>query len=351
MLTASRSTSVGSVVRWLIAAGCLFLLSGCYYTQALRGQLEVLGKREPIEEVLANPETPEELARRLALVADAREFAITELGLPDNGSYTTYTDLERDFVVWNVFATPEFSLRPKQWCYPIVGCVAYRGYFREGAADAMAARLDEAGYDVHMGGVSAYSTLGRFEDPVLNTMMRWDDVQLVSVLFHELAHQVLYIKGDTAFNESFATAVEEIGIERYLIQRGMQDLYASYEERKELRRSLTALVEAARADLETYYGETLDDDEKRLLKEDRFDRLEADLRTLLEQSGRDADAFLARPFNNARTVSFALYEGRLPEFRRLLDNCGGDLDCFYDEVRRISALAPDERNAELDALQ
>ncbi len=339
-----------SLSRWLIAAGCLLLLSGCYYTQALRGQLEVLGKREPIAEILADPDTPDELARRLELVADAREFAIEELGLPDNGSYTTYADLERDFVVWNVFATPEFSLRPKQWCYPIVGCVAYRGYFREAAAESTAARLDDSGYDVHMGGVSAYSTLGRFEDPVLNTMMRWDDVQLVSVLFHELAHQVLYIKGDTAFNESFATAVEEIGVERYLRQRGMEDLYDSYEERKELRRRLTALVEAARADLETYYTETIDDDEKRLLKEHRFEMLEADLRAELEQSGRDADAFLARPFNNARTVSFALYEGRLPEFRRLLDNCGGDLTCFYAEVRRISALEPDERNAALDAL-
>ena len=350
MPASSRLSKPGSFVRWLLAAGCLCLLSGCYYTQALRGQLEVLGKREPIADVLADPDTPEELARRLQLVADAREFAITELGLPDNGSYTTYADLERDFVVWNVFATPEFSLAPKQWCYPIVGCVAYRGYFRQAAADSTAERLDEAGYDVHTGGVSAYSTLGRFEDPVLNTMMRWDDVQLVSVLFHELAHQVLYIKGDTAFNESFATAVEEIGVERFLSQRGMDELYASYEERKQLRRRLTAHVEAARADLETYYGETIDDDEKRLLKEDRFERLEADLRAELEQSGRDADAFLARPFNNARTVSFALYEGRLPEFRRLLENCGGELDCFYDEVRRISEMPPAERNAALDAL-
>lgn len=355
---ATRRSSAGSAVRrpirwtvrWTLAAGCLALLSGCYYTQALRGQLEVLSKREPIADVLADPDTPEELVRRLELVEDARAFAVTELGLPDNGSYTTYVDLERDFVVWNVFATEEFSLRPKQWCYPIVGCVAYRGYFREAAADSHAERLDAAGYDVHTGGVSAYSTLGRFEDPVLNTMMRWDDVQLVSVLFHELAHQVLYIKNDTAFNESFATAVEEFGIERYLVHRGMEAMYASYEERKELRRRLTAHVEAARADLETYYGETLDDDEKRLLKEDRFERLEADLRAELERSGRDADAFLARPFNNARTVSFALYEGRLPEFRRLLENCGDDLTCFYDEARRISELEPDARNAALDAL-
>ncbi len=337
-------------MRWLLAAGCLLVLSGCYYTQALRGQLEVMGKREPIVEILADPDTPEALARRLELVADAREFSIMELGLPDNGSYTTYTDLERDFVVWNVFATPEFSLRPKQWCYPIVGCVAYRGYFREEAAISTAQRLARSDYDVYLGGVSAYSTLGRFEDPVLNTMMRWDDIQLVSVLFHELAHQILYIKGDTAFNESFATAVEEIGVERYLRHRGMEDAFASYTERKELRRRLMSLVDAARDDLETYYSETIDDDEKRLLKEVRLELLEADLRAELERSGRDADAFLERPFNNARIVSFVLYEGRLSAFRQMLENCGGDLECFYEEARRVSELSPGERDAVLDAL-
>lgn len=350
MLAPTAPNSAWSGLRRLVAAACLLLISGCYYTQALRGQLEVMGKREPIDEILADPGTPEALSRRLELVADARAFSIAELGLPDNGSYTTYADLERDFVVWNVFATPEFSLRPRQWCYPIVGCVAYRGYFRAAAAESTAERLVEAGYDVHLGGVSAYSTLGRFEDPVLNTMMRWDDVQLVSVLFHELAHQVLYIKGDTAFNESFATAVEEIGVERYLSHRGMEDAFEGYEERKALRRRLMALVEAARGDLETYYRETIDDDEKRLLKEHRLEILTAELRVELERSGRDADGFLARPFNNARIVSFALYEGRLPEFRRLLDNCGGELGCFYDEAKRISELDPEARDALLDGL-
>lgn len=350
MRTSGRANSRQAGIRWLPAAACLLLASGCYYTQALRGQLEVLGKREPIDAVIADPDTPEELARRLELVADAREFAITELGLPDNGSYTSYADLERDFVVWNVFATPEFSLRPKQWCYPIVGCVAYRGYFREAAAASTADRLAEAGYDVYLGGVSAYSTLGRFEDPVLNTMMRWDDVQLVSVLFHELAHQLLYIKGDTAFNESFATAVEEIGIERFLRGRGMDGAFASYTERKELRRRLMSHVDAARADLETYFAETIDADEMRLLKEVRLELLRADLAAELRRSGRDAGAFLDRPFNNARIVSFVLYEGRLREFRRLLDDCGGDLACFYAEARRIAELAPDERAAALDAL-
>ena len=194
-------------------AGLCCLLSACYYVQATRGQIEVLSKREPIDEVLASPETDDELGRRLRLVQEAREFSIDELGLPDNDSYRSYSDLERDFVVWNVFAAPEFSLQAREWCYPIVGCVSYRGYFSETAAREEADRLARKGFDVAVGGVPAYSTLGNFADPVLSTMMRWDDVRLVSTLFHELAHQVLYIKDDTAFNESFATAVEEIGIE------------------------------------------------------------------------------------------------------------------------------------------
>ena len=216
------------VLRTTALLGICFLLPACYYVQATRGQIEVLSKRQPIDEVLASPETAEELGRRLRLVQEARQFSIDELYLPDNKSYRSYSDLERDFVVWNVFAAPEFSLEAREWCYPIVGCVSYRGYFSEEAANGEAAKLRRKGFDSAVGGVPAYSTLGNFNDPVLNTMMRWDDVKLVSTLFHELAHQVLYIKDDTAFNESFATAVEEIGIERWLAKNGRQGDMASY---------------------------------------------------------------------------------------------------------------------------
>jgi predicted aminopeptidase len=189
-----------------------------------------------------------------------------------------------------------------------------------------------------MGGVSAYSTLGKFSDPVLSTMMKWDDVQLIAVLFHELAHQLLYIKDDTGFNESFATAVEEVGVERFLEHNGMAENFDAYLERKAFRRRLMVLVEAARADLQTYYAETIDPDEKRLLKEHRIERLTSDVRAELSHSGRDADAWLSRPFNNARIVSFTLYEGRLPAFRAMLAECNNDLECFYAESRRVSAL-------------
>ena len=165
--------------------------AGCYYAQAAKGQLELTRKREPIAEVLADEETPDELAARLRLVQEARRFAVDELGLPDNRSYTTYADIERDYVVWNVYAAPEFSLDPKTWCFPVAGCVSYRGYFAKENAEQEARRLAAAGYDVAVGGVAAYSTLGKLKDPVLSSMMRWDDTQLVAVLFHELAHQVL----------------------------------------------------------------------------------------------------------------------------------------------------------------
>jgi len=332
----------------LLLAACT--ISGCYYTQAARGQLEVLQKREPIEEVLADPDTPEDVATRLKLVQDARRYSIDVLGLPDNDSYQTYADLERDYVVWSVYAAEEFSLDPKRWCYPIVGCVSYRGYFKKDAAGRKAQKLRNAGFDVFVGGVAAYSTLGKFNDPVLNTMMRWDDVQLVGVLFHELAHQLLYIKHDTGFNESFATAVEESGVERFLADRGMQDAFAAYSERKDFRRAVMTLINDTRDDLQTYYAETIDPDEKRLLKEHRIEQLTEDLRLALVQSGREPESWLWAPFNNARLVSFSLYEGLLPAFRQMLADCADDLPCFYAEARRVSQMDEEARANYLETL-
>lgn len=324
--------------------------SGCYYLQAATGQVELLVRREPIEDVLANPETDAEVARRLRLVQEARDFSVATLELPDNGSYRSYAALDRDFVVWSVFAAPEFHMQPVNWCYPIAGCVSYRGYFKEASAAREAGRLAARGHDVYVGGVAAYSTLGRFDDPVLSTMMRWDDAQLVATLFHELAHQVLYVPDDTRFNESFARAVEEYGIERFLRARGADAELAAYRDGKALRSRLAHLMEAAREDLSAMYSETLDDDEKRLLKEHRLEQLSSSLRRLLVDAGRDADAFLATPLNNARLLSISLYEGRLPAFRRMIEDCAGEIGCFYAEAERVSALPAAERDRYLDAL-
>jgi len=312
--------------------------------------MEVLSKREPIDEILASPDTPGELSRKLELVQEARQFSVEELGLPDNESYRSYSDLERDFVVWNVFAAPEFSVDARQWCYPIVGCVSYRGYFSEEAARKQADKLGKKGFDVAVGGVPAYSTLGNFDDPVLNTMMRWDDLHLVATVFHELAHQVLYIKDDTAFNESFATAVEEIGVERWLATNGKEHDLSRYRERKDLHREFVNLVSEAREDLRGYYSREIGAEEMRPLKATRLERLSADVSQVLEDAGRDDNHWLSNDLNNARLLPMTLYEEHVPAFRKLYADCGADLDCFYGQAVEISELGETERNKSLDAL-
>jgi len=324
--------------------------SGCYYMQAAAGQWEVMRKREPITEVISDTDTSAELAERLRLVQAARRFSIDELGLPDNKSYRSYADIEREFVVWNVFAAPEFSLEAKQWCFPVAGCVSYRGYFSRDAAMRQSERLSNGGYDVAVGGVSAYSTLGKFDDPVLSSMLRWDDIQLVGVLFHELAHQVLYIKGDSGFNESFATAVEEFGVERWLNTREQSEDIDVYRQRRQVRQDVMALVADAREDLRVLFAAKIDDGEMRRRKSARLDRLAADISAELARSGRDSSAWLNGELNNARLASLTLYEGRLPSFRALLSQCEQDIRCFLARAKALSELDKAERNASLEAL-
>ena len=324
------------MTRLVVFLLCCLCLHGCYYVQAVQGQWELSRRSIAIAEVIDDAETPAELASRLQLVREARQFAVDELGLPDNETYRTYADIERDYVVWNVFAAPEFSLQPKTWCYPIVGCVSYRGYFHENDAEREARRLAARGYDVSVGGVAAYSTLGRFRDPVLSSMMRWGDTRLVAVLFHELAHQVLYVKGDSGFNESFATAVEEAGLKRWLAARGMQEEMADYEARRALRRDLMALVAAARDDLERLYATAIGSEAMRRHKAERLKALQHAIAARIERDGRDAGNWLAGELNNARLVPMMLYEGRLEEFRRLLASCRQELPCFYERARELA---------------
>ena len=319
----------------VVVVSCV-CLSGCYYMQAARGQLDVMSKREPIDEVIAADDTPAELARRLELVQEARQFSIDELQLPDNDSYRSYADLERDYIVWNVIAAPEFSLEPKKWCFPVVGCISYRGYFAEDAARRKADKLAEDGYDVVVGGVAAYSTLGRFDDPVLNTMMRWQDVDLVAVLFHELAHQQLYVKDDTEFNESFATAVEEFGIERWLAERGSESDLDYYREGRRVRERLIELVELARDDLAEIYAADIDATTMRSRKQERLDALTEELHAELERSGRKTPDWLQVDVNNARLASMSMYTKRVPEFRSLLDACDEEIECFYQAAADLA---------------
>jgi predicted aminopeptidase len=332
-----------------ILLASLLVLEGCYYVQAARGQYDLMQRRRPVEDVIADASSPEKLRDRLIMVREARQFAVDELLLPDNDSYRSYADLERDYVVWNVIATPEFSLDPRHWCYPVAGCVAYRGYFAEASAKKLADRLASDGFDVMVGGVSAYSTLGRFADPVLNTMMRWNDTDLVATLFHELAHQKLYIKGDTRFNESFATTVADAGLERWLASTGTPaDLEA-----REKRRADNALVlnmaMAARRKLESLYASGLDATAMRERKRQVFEELAKEA-SRYDGTANGAGYWFSGNLNNARIASIGLYEGRVPAFTVMLDDCGGDLGCFYARAEVLAEMNIVERDVELDRL-
>ena len=330
--------------RTLLLLAAMTVLQGCYFGHVTRGHMDLMDRRETIEELVADSSTSEELVRRLRLVQEARQFSIDVLKLPDNESYRTYSDIERDYVVWNVFAAPEFSLQPETWCYPVAGCVAYRGYFSEDAARKRADKLQDKGLDVAMGGVAAYSTLGRFDDPVLNTMMRWSDVDLVATIFHELAHQKLYVKDDSAFNESFATAVADIGVDRWLHVTGEPDRLSVYRQHKALRLEVQQLVRATRAELETLYASNADDETRRAAKREILDRLSADAQALIDADGRGLRNWLAPPLNNARLVSMNLYEGQVDAFRVIYEKCDRSLECFYARAAELGDMSYEARD-------
>ena len=313
-------------------------VSGCYLLQAASGQMELTSKRRPIEKVLADTRTSEELRTRLQYVSAARTFASAELGLPDNDSYRSYADLGRPYVVWNVFATEEFSVQPRRWCFPIAGCVVYRGYFDEKNAQTYARRLRLRGLDTSVGGVAAYSTLGHFKDPVLNTMLGWSDVQLASTLFHELAHQVVYVPGDSEFNEAFATVVEEAGLQRWLAARGrLQDLTA-WNEQRQRGAQFIGLLLRTREQLDQLYRSPLSEDMKRERKQYQFGLLKLEYADLKKSWNgfRGYDWWFNRTLNNAHLVSAATYYGCVPGLKRVLQSVDNDLPRFYDKARELA---------------
>jgi predicted aminopeptidase len=334
------------IARVLTIAAALLPLTGCYLMQAATGQMEIASKREPIAAVLADSATPPQLRDRLEYVAAARDFASRELGLPDNDSYRSYADLGRPYVVWNVFAAPEFSVEPRRWCFPIVGCVVYRGYFSEDAAQRYARKLRRRGDDVAVGGVAAYSTLGHFEDPVLSTMLGWSDAQLAGTLFHELAHQVVYVPGDSEFNESFATVVEEAGLERWLAARQRGQELLVWREQRERQSEFISLLLKTRSKLRELYQSALPDDEKRSRKQYEFGELKLDYTQLKQQQWNGYsgyDRWFDRTLSNAHLVSAATYYGCVPGLQRVLSEAGGDLPRFYEEAKRLARMDKDAR--------
>lgn len=339
----------------LAVAAAALMLSSCsslsYYAQAARGQLSLLAEARPVEDWLADAGTTGALRQRLEAARQIRRFAIDELGLPDNGSYTRFAKLPGQYVLWNVVATPELSLEPVEWCFPIAGCVNYRGYYKHDEALAYAAQLRAQGHDVDVAGVTAYSTLGWFRDPLMSTFIHYPDAELARLMFHELAHQVVYVAGDSRFNESFASAVEQEGVEAWLDCCGspaMRDAYAQYSER---RQAFLALLLRYRDALERCYDSDLPDAGKRATKARLLAQLKRDYAVLKQSWGGYAgyDPFFAQPLSNAHLAAVATYNDHVPALRALRRR-SSDWQGFYAAVKQLAGLDDEAREQVLAAL-
>jgi predicted aminopeptidase len=313
-------------------------------------------RSRPVPELLTDPATPPALRERLALSQAMRDFAVRELQLPDNRSYRSYADLQRGAVVWNVVAAPEFALELKTWCFALMGCVGYRGYFEQAQAEALATELRSQGLEVQVYGVPAYSTLGKTNwlggDPLLNTFIHWSEGELARLIFHELAHQVVYVADDTTFNESFATAVERLGAARWLAQPGREAAARELAERDARREDFRALTQGHRARLAALYEQKMADGLKRERKAALGMQLRAELEALKAGPWRGFtgyDRWLAES-NNASFAVQAAYNEWVPAFERLFDAEGRNFSRFYAAVQRLAALPAQERRATLRAL-
>jgi predicted aminopeptidase len=339
----------------LAAASAIVLLASCssinYYAQAAQGQLSLISDARSIEDWLSDEHTDARLRLRLATARQIRAFAVKELGLPDNNSYKNYASLSRPFVLWNVVATPELSMKPLQWCFPVAGCVNYRGYYSKEAAQEYARTLREEGNDVQVGGVPAYSTLGWFNDPLLSTFINYPDAELARLIFHELSHQVVYVQGDSQFNESFASAVEEAGVERWLAGFGNEAMRANYLKFSARKQDFVKLLLSYRRALERNYEAPVSDTEKRVVKARLFQQLKDDYLVLKSGWGGYAgyDRFFAEPLSNAHLAAVATYNDFVPAFRALLAR-EKNFNDFYAAARNLAALDKAERHRRLKAL-
>ena len=321
-----------------------------YYAQAAHGQGELIAHRRALSKLVRDPATDPKIAVRLRLAQQARRFASQRLGLPDNRSYTGYVELHRPYVVWNVFATPRYSVEAVPQCFPIAGCVAYRGWFSEVAAKADAARLQARGDDVWVGGVPAYSTLGWFADPILSSMLRWDDDELDGTIFHELAHQLIYVKGDTAFNESFATFVQTEGLREWRQSRGLppQDDHV-----QTMDAGFTRLVLDLRERLKGLYASGMDGPAMAAGKQREIEAFRLRYAQWREHDWpRDHryDAWVAQPINNARLLPFGLYDEWTPAFAILFQREERQWPAFYARVRELARKPKAQRQKLLQAL-
>jgi len=333
-------------------------LAGCetlgYYWQAGAGHLALMRQRVEVDGLLASAQTEPDVRRALERAVSIRDYAGGVLQLPVEGSYRHWVAVAGDAVSWNVFAAEPLALKAVQWCFPVAGCVAYRGYFERARAQAYADQLAAKGYDVYVGGVSAYSTLGWFDDPLLSTFVRYDDVRLAGLLFHELAHRVAYVKGDTTFNESFATAVEVLGVEQWLRDGGRDDERARYAQWRQDYDAFIAWLLLERQALDRLYRSGLDEARMRAAKQAFFEALWAQSYPSF-RAARGGAAYFDRwaegVWNNARLLSIASYHDRVDAFRHQFQQLGCDWPAFYDAARSLAGLPADDRGAALDRLQ
>lgn len=344
------------VSRWLAAVIAASAVTGCtsisYYAQSLEGHVKIMAARENVGKLIHNPATPEPLRAKLTSASAIRRFATDELALPENNSYRSYVDIGREAVTWAVFAAPQYSLTPRTWCFPVFGCVPYRGYFDRKSAAESADELHGEGMDVYITGVTAYSTLGWSSDPLLSTMLRQDDTYLASLVFHELAHQRVYVNDDSAFNEAFAVAVETTGVRKWL--RAVGDLAGlrRYEADRKRRADFLRLLAKTRDELQQVYENPRPPEQMAAAKAATIEKLRMRYRHMRDRGWagyRGYDAWFDAPINNAKLAATAVYGEQVPAFLRLFDLCSGDYPRFYASVQRIGGLPKSSRAAALEA--
>lgn len=337
----------------LIAAA---LGGGCstvaYYGQAVHGQLGVMAASRPIDEVLADGDTLAAVQTRLARLPELRRFAVGELGLADSRSYRSYADLGREAMVWSIVATPVDAFEPRQWCYPVLGCASYRGYFERASAQQYADELAAAGWDVAVEPVPAYSTLGWFADPLPSTVIQWPLADIAALLFHELAHETLYLQGDSAFNEAYATLIEREGVRRWLARHGSDEQRQSHARRVARRGDFLGLLRRTRGRLADLYAADLPRSETLQRKQALFAELGSEYAA--QKAAWDGysgyDRWFGRPLNNAHLASVGTYNALVPAFRQLLFSVGGDMRRFHVACRELAELPPAQRAQRLEAL-
>ena len=334
------------------------LMAACqslgYYAQSARGQFQVFNQSKPIDKWLRKNNADKKLKQKLHWIQQVREFASDELKLPKNKSYTEYADLDRNYVVWNIFAAPKLSLKPHRWCYPIVGCQAYRGYFSRQPAVDFAASLKNQGFDVSVGGVRAYSTLGWFSDPVLNTFINYPENDLAGLIFHELSHQLVYIKGDTVFNESFATLVEIKGVEKWLMKNATQKELLIYRQTQNFENAVIKLILRHKKALEQMYNSKLSDEIKLKQKSQIFSALKDEyekLKQVNEMPKNSWDSWFARDLNNANLIAIGSYYDMVDDFAKLFDKHDGDFNAYFAEVKKIAKWPKLKRQAYFETLK